>query len=321
MYSGYLTDVKDIKLGHFQDYESLTGTTVIIPVNSAICGVDVRGSAPGTRETDLLKAENLVEKVNAVMLGGGSAYGLDASAGIMRYLEENDMGMDVGVCKVPIVVGSVIFDLNLGNPKIRPDFDMGYNACLNASFDNKSMGCVGAGTGASVGKILGNEFSMKSGIGQASISVGDLKVSALTVLNAFGDVYDAEKNKQIAGVYCKDKKKFLDTMKIYEEKSSAYNAFNRSTNTTISVVATNAKLTKANCNKISQMAHDGYAKSIVPVHTMFDGDTIFTLATSQVKADISFVGALAAKVISRSIANAVYKSESMGNLPAYGDIF
>ena len=320
MYSGYLTDVEDIKVGHAQDYDALTGTTVIIPVNSAVCGVDVRGAAPGTRETDLLKAENLVEKVNAVMLSGGSAYGLDASSGIMAYLEENDMGMDVGVCKVPIVVGAVIFDLNLGSAKIRPNFDIGYKACLKASFDNKLMGCVGGGTGASVGKILGNEFSMKSGIGQASLSFGTFKISALTVLNAFGDIYDVEKNEKIAGVYDRDKKIFLDTMKIYEQKTSDYNAFNKATNTTISVVATNAKLSKANCNKIAQMAHDGYARSIAPVHTMFDGDTIFVIGTDKVDVDISFAGAMASKVISRSIANAIYTSKSMGGLVAYEDI-
>ncbi len=320
MYNGLLTDVDDIKVGHFQDYSALTGTTVIIPVNGAVCGVDVRGSAPGTRETDLLKPENLVEKVNAVMLSGGSAYGLDAASGIMHYLEENDMGMDVTVCKVPIVVGAVIFDLTVGSNKIRPDFKMGYEACKNATFNNNLSGCIGGGTGACVGKILGKEFAMKSGIGQASISIGDFKIAALTVLNAFGDVYDAEKNIQIAGAYSKQEKKFLDTMKIYEKNLENYNVFNKATNTTISIVATNANLTKANCNKISQMAHDGFARSIIPVHTMFDGDTIFTLSTGKIDVDISFAGAMAAKVISRSIANAIYTSKSYDNLPSYQDI-
>lgn len=320
MYEGFLTDVDGIKLGHAQDEKALTGVSLAICQEGAVCGVDVRGSAPGTRETDLLKAENLVEKVHAVSLSGGSAYGLDASSGIMNYLEENNIGMDVTVCKVPIVVGAVIFDLAVGNPLVRPDKDMGYKAALNAKYDDKSQGCLGAGMGASVGKILGNDFSVKSGIGQASIKVGNLVVSAITVLNAFGDIYDYEKGIKIAGPYDRKKKKFLDTLEIYQEKASDYNAFNRATNTTISLVATNAKLTKANCNKVSQMAHDGYARSINPVHTMFDGDTIFTMATGEVEADISMVGSLAAKVISRAIANGVYSSKSLGGLISYGEI-
>lgn len=320
MYSGYLTDVGNLKVGHAQNFDGLTGVTVIIPEKGAVCGVDVRGSAPGTRETDLLRPENLVEKVNCVMLSGGSAYGLNAASGIMKYLEEKELGMDVTVCRVPIVVGAVIFDLAVGDPHCRPDLEMGYEACKNSKTEDTSMGCIGAGTGATVGKILGNDFSMKSGIGQASIQIGNLKIAALTVLNAFGDIYDAEKGIQIAGVYSREEKKFLDTMKIYEEKTANYNAFNRATNTTISIVATNAKLTKANCNKISQMAHDGYARSIEPVHTMFDGDTIFTIATGEVEADISFVGMTAAKVISRAISNAVYSSKTTKGLISYEDI-
>lgn len=320
MYSGYLTDVGNLKVGHAQNFDGLTGVTVIIPEKGAVCGVDVRGSAPGTRETDLLRPENLVEKVNCVMLSGGSAYGLNAASGIMKYLEEKELGMDVTVCRVPIVVGAVIFDLAVGDPHCRPDLEMGYEACKNSKTEDTSMGCIGAGTGATVGKILGDDFSMKSGIGQASIQIGNLKIAALTVLNAFGDIYDAEKGIQIAGVYSREEKKFLDTMKIYEEKTANYNAFNRATNTTISIVATNAKLTKANCNKISQMAHDGYARSIEPVHTMFDGDTIFTIATGEVEADISFVGMTAAKVISRAISNAVYSSKTTKGLISYEDI-
>ncbi|EFI41671.1 P1 family peptidase [Peptoniphilus sp. oral taxon 386] len=320
MYSGYLTDVGNLKVGHAQNFDGLTGVTVIIPEKGAVCGVDVRGSAPGTRETDLLRPENLVEKVNCVMLSGGSAYGLNAASGIMKYLEEKELGMDVTVCRVPIVVGAVIFDLAVGDPHCRPDLEMGYEACKNSKTEDTSMGCIGAGTGATVGKILGNDFSMKSGIGQASIQIGNLKIAALTVLNAFGDICDAEKGIQIAGVYSREEKKFLDTMKIYEEKTANYNAFNRATNTTISIVATNAKLTKANCNKISQMAHDGYARSIEPVHTMFDGDTIFTIATGEVETDISFVGMTAAKVISRAISNAVYSSKTTKGLISYEDI-
>ncbi|MDO4595200.1 MAG: P1 family peptidase [Tissierellia bacterium] len=310
MYKGKLTDVQGIKLGHYQDYKAMTGCSVAIVEDGAICGVDVRGSAPGTRETDLLKPENYVQKVHGILLSGGSAYGLNAATGVMKYLEEKNIGLDVDVCKVPIVVAAVIFDLNIGDHRIRPDEKMGYLASANASYDDNSQGIVGAGTGASVGKILGNDFSMNSGIGQASIKVGDIIVSSITVLNAFGDIYDYEKQKQIAGVYDKDRKEFLNTNKIYEKNIKEFNAFNKPTNTTISLVATNAKLDKAQAKKISQMAHDGYARSINPVHTMFDGDTIFTISTGDKKADISFVGSMAAKVISRSIANAIYKSKN-----------
>lgn len=319
MYSGYLTDVEGVSLGHSEDLNSPTGISVAIFREGATAGVDVRGGAPGTRETDLLNAENLVDKVHAIFLSGGSAYGLDASSGIMKYLEENNIGMDVNVCKVPIVTGAVIFDLSVGNPFIRPDFKMGYEACLNSKEENKLSGIVGAGAGASVGKILGNEFAMKSGIGQASITIGDLQISAITALNAFGDIYDFENKTQIAGVYDREKKEFLNTEKLYEKKSANYNAF-KGKNTTISIVCTNAKLTKANCKKISSMAHDGFARSIIPVHTMFDGDTIFTAATGKIEADISLIGMNAAKVVSRSIANAIYSSKTFANLISYNDI-
>jgi L-aminopeptidase/D-esterase-like protein len=320
MYKGFLTDIEGIKLGHCTDSSALTGVSVAICEEGAVCGVDVRGSAPGTRETDLLKSENLVEKVHGVMLAGGSAYGLDAGSGIMHYLEEKDVGMDVTVCKVPIVVGAVIFDLACGDPFVRPDFKMGYEAAKNASENDQSMGLVGAGTGASVAKILGNDYAIKSGLGQASIELGDLKVAAITALNAFGDIFDHEKSKLIAAPYDRKNKKFLNTMDLYEGKTKDYNAFNRSTNTTISIVATNAKLTKANANKVAQMAHDGYARSIIPVHTMFDGDTIFSMATNKVDADISLVGSLCAKVVSRAIANAIYSAKSSAGLISYSDI-
>lgn len=318
MYSGYLTDVSGVSLGHCEDLKSPTGISVAIFKDGATAGVDVRGGAPGTRETDLLTPENLVDKVHAIFLSGGSAYGLDASVGIMKYLEENNIGMDVGVCKVPIVTGAVIFDLGLGNAFIRPDFKMGYEASKNATDDNKLQGLVGAGAGASVGKILGNEYAMKSGLGEASIEINGLKVSAMTALNAFGDIYDYEKKTQIAGVYDRDKKIFLNTEKLYEDKTSDYDAFNGK-NTTISLVCTNAKLTKAQCKKVSSMAHDGYARSILPVHTMFDGDTIFTASCGEFLSDVSLVGILAAKVISRSIANAIYASKSFCDLISYND--
>lgn len=320
MYQGFLTDVNGVKLGHCQDLEALTGVSVILCEEGFIAGVDVRGAGPGTRETDLLRAENLVEKIHAVFLTGGSAFGLDVGGGIMKYLEEKGFGFDVGVGLVPIVPGAVLFDLAVGDSKIRPDFKMGYSACENAKDNDKTMGNLGAGTGASVGKILGNDYAMKTGIGQSSIKVGDLIVSSIVALNALGDIYDYEEGKRIAGVYDRKNKKFLNTNSLYEDKFKGYNQSVSLANTTISVIATNAKLTKANCTKISQMAHDGYARSINPVHTMNDGDTIFTIASGEVLSDINLIGILAAKSISRSIANAVYSSKDLGGLVSYNSI-
>lgn len=319
MYEGFLTDVNGIKLGHAEDKLALTGTSVVLCEDGFTAGVDVRGAGPGTRETDLLRAENLVQNVHAVFLTGGSAYGLDVGGGIMKFLEEKNIGFDVGVGIVPIVPGAVLFDLALGDSKVRPDFNMGYAAAKNASEKDETMGNFGAGCGASVGKILGNDFAMKSGVGQSSIKVGDLVVSSIVALNALGDIFDYEAGKRIAGVYDRKNKKFLDTCALYEKSLKDYNQFSP-VNTTISVIATNAKLTKANCNKISQMAHDGYGRSINPVHTMNDGDTIFTLASGEVETDINLVGILAAKTISRSIANAIYSAESAGGLVSYKSI-
>lgn len=319
MYKGYLTDVKGIKVGHAQDFENLTGVTVILPEYSAVAGVDVRGGAPGTRETDLLKSENLIDSLNAIVLSGGSAYGLEASSGVMKFLEEEGIGFDVQVAKVPTVAQAVIFDLDLGSPFVRPDLKMGYEAAKNATYSENRQGNIGAGVGANVGKILGNDFSIKSGVGSATIQCGDLIVSAMTVLNAFGDIFDWERGEKIAGVYHRDNRAFLDTMDILGKKSSDYNAF-QGKNTTISVVATNARLTKPMCNKVSSMAHNGYAMSIYPVHTMFDGDTIFTLSTGEIDADISFVGALASKAIARAVANAVYTAEPLGGLISNKDL-
>ena len=319
MYEGFLTDVDGIKLGHAEDKLALTGTSVILCEDGFTAGVDVRGAGPGTRETDLLRAENLVQNVHGVFLTGGSAYGLDVGGGIMKFLEEKGAGFDVGVGLVPIVPGAVLFDLAVGDSKVRPDFKMGYEAAKSAKEKDETQGNFGAGCGASVGKILGNDFAMKSGIGQSSIKVGDLVVSSIVALNAMGDIFDYEEGKRIAGVYDRKNKKFLDTCALYEKQVKDYNQFSPA-NTTISLVATNARLTKANCNKISQMAHDGYGRSINPVHTMNDGDTIFTLASGQVEADINLVGILAARTISRSIANAIYSAEDSGGLVSYRTI-
>lgn len=318
VYSGYITDIEGIKVGHSSSMEGLTGCSVIIYDEGATGGVDVRGSAPGTRETDLFKAENIVDKVHGVVLSGGSAFGLDASSGVMKYLEEQGIGFDVGVTKVPIVTSAVIFDLNIGDYKIRPDFDMGYDAAKNANISENRQGLVGCGMGATVGKVLGPNGAMKSGLGSATMEIGELKVSAMVAVNSFGDVYDYKSGRQIAGVYDYENKKMLNTMEILKGEYQAMNF--PMNNTTIGVIATNAILNKAEGNKIAQMAHNGYARSINPIHTMFDGDTIFTMGTNKVKADISLVGTIAAETMSRAISNAVINSVGIDGLLSSGDI-
>lgn len=318
MYQGYITDVPGIKVGHANSLEGMTGCTVIICEKGATGGVDVRGSAPGTRETDLFKSEKMVDKVHAVVLSGGSAFGLEAASGVMKYLEEQNIGFDVGVTKVPIVASAVIFDLTIGDYRIRPDYNMGYEASKNAnSYDNK-QGNIGCGMGATIGKILGPQNAMKSGLGSATVKIGNLIVSAMVAVNAFGDIYDLENNKQIAGVYDYNTSELLNTIDIMKEtnKNLGFNI----QNTTIGVIATNAMLTKAEANKVSEMAHNGFARSINPIHTMVDGDTIFTMATGEIKADISLIGTLAAEAMSKAIINGVFFAEGAHGLKAYKEI-
>lgn len=316
MYNNIL-DVKGIKVGQVQDTEGLTGCTVVICEEGATCGVDVRGSAPGTRETDLLDPINMIQKVHAVVLSGGSAFGLESTCGVSKYLEEHNIGFDVGVAKVPIVVGAVLFDLIVGDPKCRPNIEMGYKACEAATDKELRQGNYGAGCGATVGKIRGPEYCMKGGIGSYSIKLENgLVVSALVAVNAFGDVY--EDGKLIAGVLDDSKKKNLSTYNILKEGFSK-GGFSID-NTTIGVVVTNAKLDKAGCKKVSQVAHNGYAKSIFPIHTPHDGDTIFTMATGEIESDITLVSSIATEVVEKSVINAIKNANSIKNIPSYKEI-
>ena len=316
MYNNIL-DVKGIKVGQVQDTEGLTGCTVVICEEGATCGVDVRGSAPGTRETDLLDPINMIQKVHAVVLSGGSAFGLESTCGVSKYLEEYNIGFDVGVAKVPIVVGAVLFDLIVGDPKCRPNIDMGYKACEAATDKELRQGNYGAGCGATVGKIRGPEYCMKGGIGSYSIKLENgLVVSALVAVNAFGDIY--EDGKLIAGVLDDSKKKNLSTYDILKEGFSK-GGFSID-NTTIGVVVTNAKLDKAGCKKVSQVAHNGYAKSIFPIHTPHDGDTIFTMATGEIESDITLISSIATEVVEKSVINAIKNANSIKNIPSYKEI-
>jgi len=305
----YLTDVEGIKVGHAQDYDAMTGCTVIICEEGASGGIDVRGSAPGTRETDIFKAEKLVDKVHAVVLSGGSAFGLEASSGVANFLEEKDIGFDVGVTKVPIVSQAVLFDLVLGDHKVRPDKEMGYQASLNASVEEDRRGNIGAGTGATVGKAMGPDLAMKGGLGSASIQVGDLVVSALVAVNAVGDIYD--KGRQIAGPYNKEENRLYSTMDYMKKMQNKIGFEN--TNTTIGVVATNANLSKAQANKMAQVAHNGYARAINPVHTMSDGDSIFAMATNKIEANMDLIIQLAAEVMEKAIVDGIKNASSYKN--------
>jgi len=312
-----ILDVKGIKVGQVEDKEGLTGCTVIICEDGGVCGVDVRGSAPGTRETDLLDPINMVQKVHAIVLSGGSAFGLESTCGVSRYLEEKGIGFDVGVAKVPIVTGAVLFDLGVGDPKCRPNIEMGYKACQIANNIELKQGNYGAGCGATVGKIRGSEFCTKGGIGSYSIKLDNgLVVSAIIAVNAFGDVY--ENGQVIAGVLNDDKIDFLNTYDLMK-KGVNKGGFNID-NTTIGAVVTNAKLSKAECKKISQMAHNGFAKSIFPIHTPHDGDTIFTLATGEIETDITLLGSIASEVVEKSVISAIKNASKTNNILSYNEI-
>lgn len=318
MYNNIL-DVKGLKVGQAQNEKALTGCTVVICEKGATCGVDVRGAAPGTRETDLLDPVNTVQKVNAVVLSGGSAFGLESTCGVSQYLEERNIGFEAGPCKVPIVVGAVLFDLGIGDYKVRPDKKMGYEACLNASETYLKQGNYGAGCGASVGKIRGPEFVTKSGIGSYSIKLDNgIVVSALVAVNALGDVY--ENGKVIAGALNDDKTGLLNSYQLMKQGVTK-GGFSID-NTTIGIIATNAKLDKAQCKKISQMAHDGYARAIFPIHTPHDGDTIFTMATGEIEtgADLTLIGSIAVEVMEKSILNAVKNAKQVNKIPSYNEL-
>lgn len=323
-----ITDVAGIKVGHFTDTRRPTGCTVILCEDGATGGVDVRGSAPGTRETDLLDPKNLVQQVHAVVLSGGSAFGLDTATGVVRWLEERGIGYDVGVAKVPIVPAAILFDLGVGDAKIRPDADAGYKACKAASANAPAEGNVGAGAGATVGKMFGGKRAMKGGIGTASIKLAGLTVGAIVAVNAVGDVIDPATGKLIAGARTADGKKLAGTMAGIL-RGEALPPMLGGTNTTIGLIATDAKLDKAQAQKVAEMAQDGLARAINPAHTMFDGDTIFAVATGKTTstkpANVTLIGALAAEAMSQAIVRAIKAARGIQispgqNLPSAADL-
>ncbi|PYS52025.1 MAG: peptidase S58 [Acidobacteria bacterium] len=319
---GWITDVEGIKVGHFTDSRRPTGCTVVLYEKGAVTGVDVRGSAPGTRETDLLDPINMVRETQAILLTGGSAYGLDAATGVVRWLEEHDAGFRIGKGVVPIVPAAVLFDLNVGDSKIRPDAASGYKACQNAQSGPVQEGSAGAGAGATIGKSGGGK-PMKGGIGTASIKLPNgLVVGAIMAVNCVGNIIDPKTGKIVAGARTSDGKGFQDIIESYRSGKGIEPSGETPANTTIGVVATNAAFNKAEMKKIAEMAHDGMARAINPVHTMADGDTIFSMSTgtSKVRADLSAIGALAAEAVSEAILRAVKKAKSVPGYPSYQEI-
>jgi L-aminopeptidase/D-esterase-like protein len=316
-----ITAVAGIEVGHWTDLEAATGCTVILCRQGAVAGVDVRGSAPGTLMTDCLRPVNLVQQVQAVLLSGGSGYGLQAAGGVMRWLEERGLGFEVGVGVVPIVAGAVIFDLAIGRPDVRPGPEAGYAACQAAGDGPVAAGCIGAGTGATVGKLLGPAWATKSGLGSAALRLGSgVTIGALVAVNPFGDVVDPDTGKILAGPRHPQGQGFINTMERLQGEPGGKLGF--AANTTIAVVATDAALSKEGANKMAQMAHDGLAQAIRPIHTMVDGDTVFALATGQrsgMEVDVSVVGAVAASVLAAAVVRAVGQATSLAGVPAARD--
>ena len=309
---GSITDVGGLEVGHFTDARRPTGCTVVIAREGAVAGVDVRGAAPGTRETELLHPSNLVERAHAVLLAGGSAWGLNAASGVMRWLEENSIGLPVGFGLVPIVPAAVLFDLPVGDATIRPDASAGYQACVSAGRNRPTEGNVGAGAGALVGKIFGLHRAMRGGIGSASITIDGITVGAIIACNAMGDVIDPDTGEVLAGARTEDGRSLLNSRKALMAGEGPKPVL-AGTSTTIGVIATDATLTKAQAHRLAVVAHDGLARSINPVHTMSDGDTLFALGTGKAgkSAGMMLLSTLAAEVTAQAVLRAVLAARSL----------
>jgi L-aminopeptidase/D-esterase-like protein len=314
-----ITDIPGFRIGHEQNINAATGCTVIICQKGAVAGVDVRGGSPGTRDTDALDPVNNRKETHAVILSGGSSFGLDAAGGVMRFLEERGIGRDVGVTCVPNVCGAILFDLKCGDYKVRPDAEMGYRACLNAGSLPLAQGSVGAGTGATIGKASGLTNAMKGGIGACAFRQGKLLVGAVIAVNCVGDIYDSQAGRIIAGVLNSDKRTLGNSEEIilsnHENMADLFSG-----NTVIGCVITNAKLDKAQANKLASVSHNGIARAVRPAHSVFDGDTIFTMCTGETQANFDAVGILAAYATEQAILNAIKNSDSLCGYPAYRDL-
>ncbi len=322
-----ITDVPGIKVGHASDFKALTGCTVILCEEGAIGGVDIRGTATGTREIDALSLTHLVDKIHAILFAGGSAFGLDAAGGVMAYLEEKRKGFDVVKTKVPIVPAAIIFDLGIGDFRVRPNYKMGYEACLNAS-KKVLEGSIGVGTGATVGKLFGIERAMKGGVGTSSVQgPNGLIVGALVVVNAFGDIVDPMSHQVLAGAR-KSKRssqranssKWMKQGVTRKEFGAITPSESSAFNTTLGVIATNASLSKKEVHQVAQIAHSGLAKMISPLHTTFDGDLLFAISYGKKKANVNTIGLLGEAALMEAVKRAIMKADGFGVIPAYKDL-
>ena len=325
-----ITDIPGYKIGQVEDEQAATGATVIICADGMAAGVDVRGGGPASRDSRTLDPLAAAEEIHALLLAGGSAYGLDAAGGVMRYLEEHEIGLEVGPVRVPLVCQSDIFDLLVGSSSVRPDANMGYAACEAAEEGNYQDGNFGAGCGATVGKVLGGDYCTKTGIGSYAVKIGELEIGAIVAVNSLGDIRDPETGKIVAGLLTEDRKGFRSSTDalyaLYEQQATASAASadpenaspasgNVVTNTTIGAILTNAKLNKAQLCKVAGMTHDGYARTISPVHTTMDGDTVYTLSTCTVPAQLDLVGTLAAEVMAKAVLCAVHSAQDAHGIP------
>ena len=322
-----ITDVPGIKVGHASDFKALTGCTVILCAEGAVGGVDIRGTATGTRQIDALSHLHLVDKIHAILLAGGSAFGLDAAGGVMAYLEEEGKGFDVIKTKVPIVPAAIIFDLGIGDSRVRPDYKMGYEACLNAS-KKVEEGSVGVGVGATVGKLFGIDQAMKGGLGTSSIrGPKGLIIGALVVVNAFGDVLDPNSNRILSGARKSKRSLQLANSSKWMKQGVTRKGFGSNTlsdasvfNTTLGVIATNANLSKKEVHQVAQIVHLGLAKTISPLHTTFDGDLLFAISYGRKRADVNTIGLLGEAALMEAVKRAVTKADGFGVIPAYKDL-
>lgn len=309
-----IMDVGGFQIGHAQDLQGITGLTVMLFDKQSPAGVDVRGGGPASRETPLLNPVADCKGLHGIVLSGGSAFSLDAATGVMEYLEEKGIGLDVGVTKVPLVCQSDIFDLGIGDMKARPDKKMAYEACKNASYEPQKNGNYGVGVGCSVGKYRGPQFCMKGGLGTYAVDLDGLKVGAIVAVNACGDIYDIESNQVIAGCRKPDGTLVNDELAFFEDAAKMMAQMKEKTNTTIGIIVTNAKMEKTTLNKVASMAHNGYGRAIRPVHTMMDGDSIYAVSTGDVVADVNVVGPLAAYVMGKAIGEGCKYAETLGGV-------
>jgi L-aminopeptidase/D-esterase-like protein len=319
---GSITDVPGIRVGHASNRDAMTGCTVVLCEEGAVGGVEIRGSASGTRQLDALYPVHVVQRVHAILLTGGSSFGLDAAGGVMRYLEEKGKGFDVGVTKVPIVPAAVIFDLSIGDSRVRPDAAMAYQACRHASSEAVEEGSVGVGTGATVGKLFGQSRACKGGVGTASLKgKAEVVVGALVAVNALGDVMDERTGEILAGLRDEEGKRLVSTtgllrQGVWQERfGQPYRG-----NTTIGVVATNVALTREDAIKVAQMTHNGLARVISPINTTFDGDIVFSLSLGRHAGDVNHVGSLAEAAVIEAVKRAIMKADGFGVIPAYRDL-